>query len=234
MLDVRDLKIAYDDVPVVHGVSFNVKEGEVVSIVGANGAGKTTLLRAIAGLITPVSGKIAFLGEDITSLPAFEVVKRGISYVPEGRRLFSKLSVRENLLLGAYYIEDETKVRELFDQVLELFPHLKERLNQKAETLSGGEQQMLAIGRGLMSDPKLIMIDEMSLGLMPKLVERVMGVVSEIKKAGKTVLLVEQMVEEALSISDRGYVLQTGKIVLSGTGEELLKSDMVRKAYLGL
>jgi branched-chain amino acid transport system ATP-binding protein len=234
MLRVDDIHCAYDGVPVVFGLSLEVSEGELVAIVGANGAGKSTTMRSIAGLMHPVRGTIRFGGEDITRLSAHQAVAKGISYVPEGRRLFAKLSVRENLALGAYAERRRAVVEERLDEVYRLFPILKERSTQTAETLSGGEQQMCAIARGLMSRPKLLMLDELSLGLMPTLVEKVLEAVVEINRRGTTVLLVEQMVQEALEIATRGYVVQTGRVVQSGTARELLDSEAVRKAYLGL
>ncbi len=234
MLKVTNLRAGYDDVSVLHDVSLEVTSGEVVALVGANGAGKSTAMRCLAGLLKPTGGSIRFLDEEIGGLPAAQVVARGLAYVPEGRRLFGKLSVRENLLLGAYLERQDRRVTERLDMVLTLFPRLKERLVQTAETMSGGEQQMLAIARGLMSMPKLLLVDEMSLGLMPSLVEKVMAAVLDIRKAGITVLLVEQMVQEALEIADRGYVLQSGRVVLSGAAAELLENPEVRRAYLGL
>ena len=234
MLEVRDIHCAYDGVPVVHGVSIDVAEGEIVAILGANGAGKSTTMRTISGLMHPTSGTVKFMGDDITHLSASHTIKKGLCYVPEGRHLFSKLTVRENLELGAFAVKDRQIIDERLEEMYDLFPILKDRTNQTAETMSGGEQQMCAIARGLMSKPKLIMLDELSLGLQPSLVEKVFETVVEIKKRGVTILLVEQMVQEALEISDRGYVVQTGAIVNSGTALELLNSDEVRKAYMGM
>ncbi len=234
MLEVYDLEAGYGRLTVLHGLTFRVERGELVAFVGANGAGKSTLLKTLAGAIIPNKGRIVFEGEDVTSLNTPEVVKRGIIYVPEARLIFSPLTVEENLELGAYPIRDEGTIRENFDFVYQLFPRLKERRRQRAGTLSGGEQQMLAIGRALMSNPKLLMLDEPSLGLMPKLVDEVLETVAKLKGLGKTIILVEQNVRESLEIADRGYVLQTGRIVLEGRGEELLLSDLVRKAFLGL
>ncbi len=234
MLEVSDLEAGYGRMKVLHGLSFNVQRGELVAFVGANGAGKSTLLKTLAGSITPFKGRIVFEGEDITHLSTPEVVERGVIYVPEARLIFSPLTVEENLELGAYTIRDEAVVKEALDFVYQLFPRLKERRRQRAGTLSGGEQQMLAIGRALMSNPKLLMLDEPSLGLMPKLVDEVLETVAKLKELGKTIILVEQNVREGLEIADRGYVLQTGRIVLQGRGEELLQSDLVRKAFLGL
>ena len=234
MLKVRNLKLGYDNVPVIFGVDLDVHEKEVVSIVGSNGAGKSTILRGLSGLIKPMDGTIEFMGENINKIPAHKLVEMGIAHVPEGRQLFGKLSVKENLMMGAYVLKDEAKKKDALEQVFDLFPRLKERENQAAETFSGGEQQMLAIARGLMSKPKLLMIDEMSLGLAPVLVDKVMESLKIISSTGITVLLVEQKVQEALELADRGYVLSTGRILTSGTSQELLASDIVKKAYLGL
>lgn len=234
LLEVRDIHCSYDHVPVIHGVSLEVNSGEIVAILGANGAGKSTTMRTIAGLMHPTEGSVVFDGKDITKMPASASIKQGLSYVPEGRRLFAKLTVRENLELGAFTNADKNSVQERLDEMFELFPILKARAGQTAETMSGGEQQMCAIARGLMSRPKLIMLDELSLGLQPSLVEKVFETVAEIRKRGVTILLVEQMVQEALEIADRGYVLQTGRVVYSGTAKELLDSEEVRKAYMGM
>lgn len=234
MLKVRNLKLGYDNVPVIFGVDLDVHEKEVVSIVGSNGAGKSTILRGLSGLIKPMEGTIEFMGENINKIPAHKLVEMGIAHVPEGRQLFGKLSVKENLMMGAYVLKDEAQKKDALEQVFDLFPRLKERENQAAETFSGGEQQMLAIARGLMSKPKLLMIDEMSLGLAPVLVDKVMESLKIISATGITVLLVEQKVQEALELADRGYVLATGRILTSGTSQELLASDIVKKAYLGL
>jgi branched-chain amino acid transport system ATP-binding protein len=234
ILRVDDLYAGYDDIPVVFGISLEVMPGELVAILGSNGAGKTTTMRTICGLSHPLKGTIVFEGKDISKLRAHETLKLGISYVPEGRRVFSKLSVEKNLSLGAYTENSQAEVRRRLEKVMEIFPVLRDRSRQTAETLSGGEQQMLAIARGLMSEPKLLMLDEMSLGLMPSMVEKMMETVSAVNQAGTTVLLVEQMVQEALEIARRGYVIQSGKIVHSGTAQELLDSAEVRKAYLGM
>lgn len=234
MLRVSDIHCSYDNVQAIHGVSLDVYEGEIVAIIGANGAGKSTLMKSIAGLIRPKCGEIQFFGEEIGGLSANRIIHKGISYVPEGRRLFANLTVRENLELGAYKERDRSLIEERLEAVFSLFPILKERSNQLAQTMSGGEQQMCAIARGLMSAPKLLMLDELSLGLMPSLVDKVLESVAEINKRGVTVLLVEQMVQEALEISNRGYVIQVGRIVQSGLSQELLDSDEVRKAYMGM
>jgi branched-chain amino acid transport system ATP-binding protein len=234
ILSLSDVHAGYDGVPVVFGVSLEVMAGELVAVVGANGAGKTTTMRSIAGLNNPLQGTIRFEGRDISRLRAHQTLALGISYVPEGRRLFAKLSVEENLSLGAYSEKSPAEIKRRLDEMMELFPILRDRARQTAETLSGGEQQMLAIARGLMSRPKLLMLDEMSLGLMPTLVEKMMETIVAINRRGMTVLLVEQMVQEALEIAHRGYVLQTGRVVLTGSAKELLDSEEIRKAYLGM
>lgn len=234
ILSLTDVHAGYDGVPVVFGVSLKVMPGELVAVVGANGAGKTTTMRSIAGLNNPLQGTIRFEGRDISRLRAHQTLALGISYVPEGRRLFAKLSVEENLSLGAYSEKSPAEIKRRLDEMLELFPILRDRARQTAETLSGGEQQMLAIARGLMSQPKLLMLDEMSLGLMPTLVEKMMETIVDINRRGVTVLLVEQMVQEALEIAHRGYVLQTGRVVLTGSAKELLDSEEIRRAYLGM
>lgn len=233
MLKVKNLKAGYGNIPVIFDFSFEVNQGEVVSIVGSNGAGKSTLIRTISGLIKPMAGEIEFMGERIDHLPAYKVVELGIAHVPEGRQVFSKMSIRDNLLLGAYTIRSENEKMRLLNEIYELFPILKDREHQKAETMSGGEQQMLAIGRGLMSNPKLMMVDEMSLGLAPVLVEKVMDTLHLIRNK-VTILLVEQKVQEALEIANTGYVLQNGRLAISGSGQALLESDIVKRAYLGL
>lgn len=234
MLKVKNLKVGYDNVPVIFDVSFEVREKEVVSIVGSNGAGKSTILRTISGLLKPMHGEIEFLGKKIDNLKPNKIVERGISHVPEGRHVFGKLSIKDNLMMGAYIIKSEAEKNKKLAEVYEIFPKLKEREYQKAETLSGGEQQMLAIARGLMSNPKILMVDEMSLGLAPLMVETVMQALKYVSSTGLTVLLVEQKVQEALEIADRGYVIQNGRMVIEGTGESLMESDIVKKAYLGL
>lgn len=234
ILRVDDLYAGYDEIPVVFGISLEVMPGELVAILGSNGAGKTTTMRTICGLAHPLRGRIFFEGTDISKLAAHDTLRLGISYVPEGRRIFGKLSVEKNLSLGAYIEKSQAEVSRRREKVLEIFPALRERSRQTAETLSGGEQQMLAIARGLMSEPKLLMLDEMSLGLMPSMVEKMMETISAVNREGTTVLLVEQMVQEALEIAGRGYVIQSGKIVHSGTARELLDSEEVRKAYLGM
>ena len=233
MLEFDHVSVGYKDLTVVHDVSFHVEEGEVVSLVGSNGAGKTTIMRAIAGLLRPKQGEIRLRGEALHRVAPYDIVRRRVAMVPEGRQLFGRLSVHDNLLMGAYALRSPPEIAEALERVLALFPILKDRREQRAETLSGGEQQQLAIGRGLMSRPTLLLLDEPSLGIMPKLVAEIFATIREIRKQGVTVLLVEQNVFEALEVSDRAYVLQTGRIVLEGPGPELLHSDLVRKAYLG-
>jgi branched-chain amino acid transport system ATP-binding protein len=234
MLKVHNIQVQYGRIPALHGVTFEVKERELVSIVGANGAGKSTTLKTIVGALSPVSGNIEFNGVNITGRPSSEIVRLGITYVPEARHIFGPLTVEENLLLGAFILRSKESVDEGLGFVYRLFPRLEERKRQQGGTLSGGEQQMLAIGRGLMSNPKLLMLDEPSLGLMPKLVDEMLEAVAKLKEAGKTILLVEQNVREALELSDRGYVLQTGRTIHQGTGKELLNAEIIKKAFLGL
>lgn len=233
MLKVEDLSIHYGVIQAVKNVSFEVNEGEVVSLIGANGAGKTSILRTISGLVRPSSGKIEFLGQEIQKAPARKIVASGLSQVPEGRHVFSGLTVMENLEMGAFLHKDRDENQKNLKKVFDRFPRLEERKNQDAATLSGGEQQMLAMGRALMSKPKLLLLDEPSMGLAPIFIQEIFDIIQDIQKQGTTVLLIEQNANKALSIADRGYVLETGKIVLSGTGKELLESDEVRKAYLG-
>jgi len=234
MLKVDKIRVHYGGIVALHEVTFEVEQGELVAIVGANGAGKSTSLKAIVGAVSPVSGKIEFDGLDITGEKSAKIVRRGITYVPEARHIFGPLTVHENLLLGAYTTDSEQETEERLEHVYELFPILRDRSKQRGETLSGGEQQMLAIGRGLMIRPKLLMLDEPSLGLMPKLVTELFQTVSILKEEGYTILLVEQNVREALELADRGYILQTGRTIDSGRGKELLESDIVKKAFLGL
>ena len=233
LLEVRGLNVHYGKLHVLKGVSLNVEEGELVAVIGANGAGKTTLLRTIVGLVRPTSGRIIFAGRDITGLEAWDRVRLGITMIPEGRGLFPYLTVLENLLVGAYLEEDREAVRKRLEEVYRLFPILRERRNQMARTLSGGEGQMLAIGRSLMGRPRLLLMDEPSMGLMPKLVDELFEVIGRLKEEGITILLVEQNARKALEVADRGYVLETGRVVLKGTAEELRENPMVRKAYLG-
>ena len=234
MLKVNKIEVHYGGIPVLHEVSFEVREGELVAIVGSNGAGKSTALKTVVGALSPVSGDIDFEGTDITGKNTAEVVRFGITYVPEGRHIFGPLTIEENLLLGAFTSSTKGETEERMDYVYHLFPILKERYKQKGETLSGGEQQMLAIGRGLMARPKLLMLDEPSLGLMPKLVTEVFKAISLLKEQGHTILLVEQNVREALELSDRAYILQTGRTIHAGQGKELLESEIIKKAFLGL
>lgn len=233
MLKVDNLSISYGAIEAVKNVSFEVNEGEVVSLIGANGAGKTSILRTISGLVRPKEGKITFLGNEIQKIPARKIVADGLSQVPEGRHVFAGLTVMENLEMGAFLKKDKDQNQKNLKRIFERFPRLEERKNQDAATLSGGEQQMLAMGRALMSQPKLLLLDEPSMGLAPIFIQEIFDIIQDIQKQGTTVLLIEQNATKALSIADRGYVLETGKIVLSGTGQELLESDEVRKAYLG-
>ena len=232
MLKVQDLSVHYGMIQAVHNVSFEVKQGEIVSLIGANGAGKTTILRTISGLVRPSNGHIIFEGKNIEKAALQKIVADGLSQVPEGRHVFSGLTVQENLDMGAFLRKDST-LKEDFEQIFAKFPILKERRNQDAATLSGGEQQMLAMGRALMSKPKLLLLDEPSMGLAPIFIKEIFSIIQEIQAQGTTVLLIEQNAKMALSIANRGYVLETGKIVLEGTGKELLESEAVRKAYLG-
>jgi branched-chain amino acid transport system ATP-binding protein len=234
ILEVENIKVRYSGLPVLQGVSVSVKPGETVSVVGANGSGKSTLLRAIMGSQPVFEGIIKFQGTEIQKLRTEEIVRMGIIYVPEEKMLFKPLSVEENLHLGAYVLKNKEKIQENLDLIYGLFPRLKERRNQAASTLSGGEQQMVAIGRGLMSNPRILMLDEPSLGLAPILVDEVLDTVRRLKEEGITILLVEQNVREALDLADRGYILQTGRITGEGTGRELLKSDLFRSAFLGI
>jgi branched-chain amino acid transport system ATP-binding protein len=234
LLQTEDIRVRYSGLPVLHGVSVHINRGETVCVVGSNGAGKSTILRAIMASQTVFEGRILFEDAEIHRLKTEEIVRLGIVYVPEERMLFRPLSVEENLLLGAYVVSDARKVTENLDFVYTLFPRLKERRHQPASTLSGGEQQMVAIGRGLMSSPRVLMLDEPSLGLAPILVDEVLDTVRRLKAQGITILLVEQNVREGLDLADRGYVLQTGRIVTEGTGQELLQSDLFRSAFLGV
>jgi len=234
MLEVKKISVSYLGVPVIREVSFRVEEGQMVSIVGSNGAGKSTLLKTVSGLLRPLSGEITFLGKRIDTLPPYNITAAGISHIPEGRKIFAKLSVLDNLLVGAHTRDSKAEVQQSLEEIYTLFSILKERHDQRGETLSGGEQQMLAIARGLMSKPKLMMLDEPSLGLMPSLSAKVIEVLKRISSQGTTILLVEQKVRDALELADRAYVLQTGVIVQEGSGADLLKSDSIRKAYLGM
>lgn len=234
ILQVENIHVRYSGLPVLHGLTLTVKAGETVCVVGSNGAGKSTLLRAIMGSQRVFEGKISYQGREIHKLRTEEIVHLGIIYVPEEKMLFKPLSVEENLLLGAYILKEAAKIEANLQYVYKLFPRLSERRNQPASTLSGGEQQMVAIGRGLMSNPEILMLDEPSLGLMPILVDEVLDTVRRLKEEGITILLVEQNVREALDLADRGYILQTGKVIAEGTGKELLASDLIRSAFLGI
>ena len=231
MLKVEDLNVYYGKIHALKGISFEVNKGEVVSLIGANGAGKSTTLKTVSGMLRSKTGSITFMDEDISNIESYKLVERGLAHVPEGRRIFLDMSVMENLEMGAY-IRGKANKSDL-DNIFERFPRLFERKNQIAGTLSGGEQQMLAMGRALMSRPKLLMLDEPSMGLAPILVEQIFDIVSELHKAGTTILLVEQNAEMALEISDRAYVIESGKVTLSGPGQALMNSDIVKKAYLG-
>ena len=233
MLEIKDLEVYYGVIQAIKGISFEVNKGEVIALIGANGAGKTTILHTITGLLSPKKGSVIYEGTDITKIPAHKIVSLGMAHVPEGRRVFADLSVYENLKMGAYTRKDKNEVEETLEKVYERFPRLKERKNQMAGTLSGGEQQMLAMGRALMSKPKIILMDEPSMGLSPLLVNEIFDIIQEVSKSGTTVLLVEQNAKKALSIADRAYVLETGKIVLDGKAEDLLNDDSIKKAYLG-
>lgn len=232
MLKVEDINVYYGSIHAIKGISFEVNEGEIVTLIGANGAGKSTTLNTISGLLKSKTGSIELEGESLLGVPAHKIVKRGMALCPEGRRVFLQMSVQENLEMGAF-TRQKSEIADSIANVYERFPRLKERYRQVAGTLSGGEQQMLAMGRALMSKPKILMLDEPSMGLAPILVEQIFEIIEELNKAGTTILLVEQNAQVALSIADRGYVLETGRIVGTGTGEELLKDDSVRKAYLG-
>ena len=233
LLEVHDLEVYYGVIRALKGISFEVNKGEIVTLIGANGAGKTTTMQSVVGLISKRSGSVIFDGQDITKIPCHKIVHMGMTQVPEGRRIFQELSVYENLLMGAYSVKDQSNFKNDLEAIYSRFPRLAERKNQIAGTLSGGEQQMLAMGRAIMSHPKLLMLDEPSMGLSPLLVDQVFEIIKDINKDGTTVLLVEQNAGKSLAISDRAYVLENGSIVLSGTGEELASSEMVRKAYLG-
>jgi branched-chain amino acid transport system ATP-binding protein len=233
LLEVKDLQVYYGVICALKGISFEVNEGEIVSLIGANGAGKTTMMQSVVGMIPKKSGCVIFDGCDITKMPCHKVVQMGMTQVPEGRRIFQELTVYENLMMGAYTNKDKQRFKEDLASIYARFPRLAERRNQIAGTLSGGEQQMLAMSRALMSHPKLLMLDEPSMGLAPILVDQIFEIIKELNASGTTILLVEQNASKALEIADRAYVLETGSITLSGTGTELAQSDEVRKAYLG-
>ncbi len=233
MLKVSDLRVSYGAIKAIQGISFDVKEGEIISLIGSNGAGKTTTLQSLSNIIQKESGSVFFYDKDITKVSSDEIVKMGLVHVPEGRRVFSNMTVKENLDIGAYTRKDKDGIRKDRDRVFELFPRLAERMKQYAGTLSGGEQQMLAIGRGLMSRPKLLLLDEPSMGLAPILVDEIFSIVKSINREGVTILLVEQNAFKALALANRGYILETGKIIKTGTGEELVNDPAVKSAYLG-
>ena len=233
MLEIKDLKVSYGMIQAIKGISFEVNKGEVIALIGANGAGKTTILHTIPGLLNADSGSVTYEGKDITRMPGHKIVSMGIAHVPEGRRVFANMTVLQNLKLGAYTRKDKAEIAETLEMVYTRFPRLKERKNQLAGTLSGGEQQMLAMGRALMSHPQIILMDEPSMGLSPIFVNEIFDIIEEVSKSGTTVLLVEQNAKKALSIADRAYVLETGNIVLDGKASDLLDNDSIKKAYLG-
>ncbi|MCI6019260.1 MAG: ABC transporter ATP-binding protein [Clostridiales bacterium] len=233
MLEVKNLEVNYGVIKAIKGISFEVNEGEVIALIGANGAGKTTILHTVTGLIPSKAGQIIFEGKDITKVPGYKLVGMGIAHVPEGRRVFSQLSVYQNLKMGAYTRSDKNEIEESLQMIYKRFPRLEERKNQLAGTLSGGEQQMLAMGRALMSKPRIMLMDEPSMGLSPIYVNEIFDIIKEVSAGGTTVLLVEQNAKKALSIADRAYVLETGKISLSGDADVLMNDDSVKKAYLG-
>lgn len=235
MLEINNLHVYYGGIHALHGISLRVPDGKIVTLLGANGAGKSSTLRTIAGIVKPGEGSITFDGQNLLGLKSFEVLRRGIALVPEGRRVFVNLTVRENLILGAYTRNDKTEINQTMDEIFSIFPRLQERIYQPAGTLSGGEQQMLALGRALMSHPKLLMIDEPSLGLAPVLSQGVLKKLKEVNQIkGQTILLIEQNARAAMSIADYAYILETGKIVLEGDAESLARDDQVRKSYLGV
>lgn len=233
MLEVKDLEVYYGVIQAIKGISFHVDEGEVIALIGANGAGKTTTLQTVTGMLNPKAGSILFEGTELTKVPGHKIVSMGMAHVPEGRRVFAQLSVLENLKLGAYTRKDKNEIEESLKRVYRSFPRLEERKSQLAGTLSGGEQQMLAMGRALMSKPKMILMDEPSMGLSPIFVEEIFKIIKEISAEGTTVLLVEQNAKKALSIADRAYVLETGNIVLEGDAKVLMNDESIKKAYLG-
>jgi branched-chain amino acid transport system ATP-binding protein len=233
LLEVEDIKVAYGKILAVKGISFNVDEGEVVSLIGTNGAGKTTTLRTVSGLLRPTEGEIRFNGTRIDGMAAHKIVELGLAQSPEGRHIFPRMTIEQNLLLGAYLRKSDSSIEQDVQRAYDLFPVLGERRRQAAGTLSGGEQQMLAMGRALMSKPKLLMLDEPSMGLSPIMMQRIMTTVSELREQGVTILLVEQNAQAALSLADRGYVIETGQVVLEDNGRALLGNEQVRKAYLG-
>ncbi len=233
MLEVKDLQVYYGMIQAIKGISFEVNQGEVIALIGANGAGKTTTLQTITGMLSPKAGQVIFEGTDISKIPGHKIVSMGMAHVPEGRRVFANLSVLQNLRMGAYSLKDKGEIEHNLQRVYKSFPRLEERKNQPAGTLSGGEQQMLATGRALMSSPRIVLMDEPSMGLSPIFVDEIFSIIEEISSQGTTVLLVEQNAKKALEIADRAYVLETGKIALSGDAKELMTNESIRKAYLG-
>ncbi|MEU8435380.1 ABC transporter ATP-binding protein [Streptomyces sp. NPDC029216] len=233
LLEVEDLRVAYGKIEAVKGISFTVEEGQIVTLIGTNGAGKTTTLRTLSGLIKPKGGQIKFQGKSLKKVPAHSIVSLGLAHSPEGRHIFPRMSIEDNLLLGAFLRSDKEGIQKDVQRAYDLFPILGERRKQAAGTLSGGEQQMLAMGRALMSQPKLLMLDEPSMGLSPLMMQKIMATIAELKASGTTILLVEQNAQAALSLADQGHVMEIGKIVLTGPGRELLVNEDVRKAYLG-
>ena len=233
ILEVKDLEAGYNGMSVLHGISFGVNKGEILAILGSNGVGKSTTLRAITGVIKPMAGKVLYKGQDITGMPSHKLVSMGISMVPEGRMLFSGMTVEDNLIMGAYLEKDKAKIQERLKKVYKMFPRVEERKKQISGTLSGGEQQMVAIARGLMSDPELLILDEPSLGLMPKLVQEIFEFVKEIAASGITVIIVEQNANDTLAMCDYAFVVQNGEVVIEGKGDDLLSNEEVQKAYLG-
>ena len=233
MLEVKNLLVHYGVIEAIKGIDFEVNKGEVIALIGANGAGKTTILHTVSGLITPSEGSITFEGHDLTKIPGHKIVSMGMAHVPEGRRIFQELTVLQNLKMGAYTRKDKKEIEATLENVYKRFPRLAERKNQIAGTLSGGEQQMLAMGRALMSHPSILLMDEPSMGLSPIFVNEIFDIIKEVSKGGTTVLLVEQNAKKALSIADRAYVLETGKIVLEGKASDLLNNEAIKKAYLG-
>ncbi len=233
MLEVKDLQVYYGMIQAIKGISFEVNQGEIIALIGANGAGKTTTLQTITGMLSPKAGQVIFEGTDITKIPGHKIVSMGMAHVPEGRRVFTNLTVYQNLMLGAYSLTDKDEIEKNLAKVYKSFPRLEERRNQSAGTLSGGEQQMLSTGRALMSSPRIILMDEPSMGLSPIFVDEIFHIIGEISSEGTTVLLVEQNAKKALSIADRAYVLETGTIALSGDARELMNNESIRKAYLG-
>lgn len=233
ILEIQDLVVSYGLIKAIKGISFHVEQGEIVALIGANGAGKTTTMHAINGILGKESGSVFFNGEDITHLPAHKLVSRGLTQVPEGRRIFQELTVKDNLLLGAYSVKDSKEVKETLGMVYEIFPRLKERANQIGGTLSGGEQQMLAVGRAMMSKPRMLLLDEPSMGLSPLFVNVIFDTIEKINASGTTILLVEQNAKKALTVADRAYILETGKIVTEGAGKDLMNDPTIKAAYLG-